>query len=117
MGRAVTAHDMPTPSTNCQVNARAPTQPGAASIAAAAGQPKSSGMPSARPAVMLLSRLCCQACDRSSSMPAIHTNSITAHQTMLFRLPMTARVKTISMAMRKSSVVFMACEVGVAGTL
>jgi hypothetical protein len=35
---------------------------------------------SARPAVMPVSRRCAQAWRRSSSMPAIHTNSITAHQ-------------------------------------
>ena len=42
--------------------------------------PKTSGTVSARPAVMPVSRRLAQALRTSSSMPAIITNSITAHQ-------------------------------------
>ncbi len=94
IGSAVTAQAMPTPSTNCQVCARGPIQPSAMSRPAAARQPKSSGVPSASPAVMVLSRRCAQAFFRSSSMPAIITNSITAHQAMPFSDWTTAGVNT-----------------------
>jgi hypothetical protein len=50
----------------------------------AAAQPKKSGMQSANPAVMPLSRRCFHAPARSSSIPAIHTKIITAHQAMPF---------------------------------
>lgn len=82
MGSAVTAQAMPTPMTNCQGVALGPIQPLCISMAIAATQPKSSGVPRARPAVMLLSRLWAQAIFRSSSMPAIHTKTITAHHAM-----------------------------------
>jgi hypothetical protein len=95
IGSAVTAQDMPTPSTNCQVIALGPIQPLVASMATAAALPSSSGMPSARPAVMPLSRRYFQACVRSSSMPAIHTKSITAHQATPLSAVITAGVKTV----------------------
>ena len=85
---------MPTPAMNCQVSARGPIQPGITSIAAAAMQPNSSGMPNAKPAATELSRLWVQAAFRSSSMPAIQTNSITAHQAMPLSDWITAGLKT-----------------------
>ena len=85
---------MPTPTTNCQVIAFGPTQPLNPSMPMAATQPNTSGVPSANPAVMVLSRRCAQAFFRSSSMPAIITNSITAHQAMPFNDWMTAPLKT-----------------------
>ena len=53
-----------------------------ASMSAAAPQPKSSGTPSARPAVMLVSARCRHALCKSSSMPATQTKIITAHCAM-----------------------------------
>ena len=82
MGSAVTAHDIPTPTMNCQPWARGPIHPGYVASIAATRLPVSSGAPSARPAAVLLSRRCSQACFRSSSMPASMTKHITAHQAM-----------------------------------
>jgi hypothetical protein len=94
IGSAVTAHAMPMPTTNCQAIARGPIQPSCSSIRPAVRQPKASGVPSASPAVMLLSRRCTQACLRSSSTPAIITNNITAHQAIPFSDCTTAGLKT-----------------------
>ena len=85
---------MPTPSTNCQVIACGPIQPSVSSMKAAARQPKSKGVPSASPAVMLLSPRCAQALRRSSSMPAMQTKSITAHQAIPFSDWITGGAKT-----------------------
>jgi len=63
-------------------------------IAAAAALPKSSGTPSAMPAVMPLSRRLRHAWRRSSSMPAIHTKIITAHHAMPFSAPITCGLNT-----------------------
>ncbi len=52
------------------------------------------GTPSASPAVMPLSRRCSQTLRRSSSIPAIHTNTITAHQAMPFKGWITAGLNT-----------------------
>ena len=82
IGSAVTAQAMPTPMTNCQVTALGPIHPGYSSRPTAATQPSARGVPSASPAVMPLSLRCCQAWLKSSSMPAIQTNTITAHQAM-----------------------------------
>ena len=85
---------MPTPTTNCHDCALAPIQPGNSESAAAAAQPNSSGTPSASPAVIPLSRRLLQALRTSSSMPAIITNSITAHQATPLSAAITSLVKT-----------------------
>ena len=94
MGSAVTAQAMPMPSTNCQWVALGPIQPSYISMPAAAMLPNSSGVPSASPAVMPLSTRCFQVWCTSSSIPAIHTKSITAHQAMPFSDWITGGVKT-----------------------
>ena len=71
-----------------------PIHPSYISMPAAAMLPNSSGVPSASPAVMPLSLRYFQAWRRSSSMPAIHTKTITAHQAMPFSDWMTGGVKT-----------------------
>ena len=95
MGRAVTAQAMPTPSTNCQ---DWPCDPNQHSFqtrrSTAAKLPVSSGVPSARPAAMVVSRRFAQTCARSSSIPAIQTNSMTAHQAMPFKDCTTGALKT-----------------------
>jgi len=89
IGSAVTAHAMPTPAMNCHDVADAPIQLRSwASIRPAASAPNSSGTPIARLAVVALSRRLAQASCRSSSIPAIHTNTITAHAAM----PLSARL-------------------------
>ncbi len=57
-------------------------------------QPKSSGVPRARPAEIELSRRWAQAFLRSSSMPAIMTKSMTAHHAIPFNDCTTGAVKT-----------------------
>ncbi len=57
------------------------------------GNPKISGMKSAKPAVVPVSARRAQACLRSSSIPAIQTKIITAHQAIPFRAPTTCGVK------------------------
>ena len=94
IGSAVTAHAMPTPITNCHSRPNGPTQPGVASMTRAAAQPASSGAPKARPAVMPVSRRWTQAWRTSSSMPAIQTNSITAHQATPLSAVITGGVNT-----------------------
>ncbi len=95
MGRAVTAQDMPMPRMNCHSKPLGPIHPGCHwSRKTAARQPSSRGEPRARPAVMLVSPLCFQACFRSSSMPAMNTKIITAHQAMPFRDWMTGLANT-----------------------
>jgi hypothetical protein len=94
IGKAVTAHAMPTPRTNCHGIACAPTQPALPSRPMPATQPNTSGTPSASVAVIVLSRRCCQAAFRSSSIPASMTNTITAHHAIPFKAPMTAGLNT-----------------------
>jgi len=94
IGSAVTAQAMPMPVTNCQSRALAPIQPGEPSMPIAARAPNSSGTPRARPAVTPLSKRCSQALRRSSSMPAIQTKTITAHQAMPFSAWITGGAKT-----------------------
>ena len=94
IGSAVTAQAMPTPSTNCQDLAAGPSQPSYINMPAATMLPNSNGAARASPAVMVLSRRCSQAFFKSSSMPAIHTKIITAHQAMPFNDWTTGWVKT-----------------------
>ena len=56
--------------------------------------PNTSGTTSASDAAIELSRRCSHAFFRSSSMPAIITNSITAHQAMPFSDWITSALKT-----------------------
>ena len=56
--------------------------------------PNASGMASASPAVILLSRRCSHALRRSSSIPAIHTNNITAHHATPLSAVTTVGLKT-----------------------
>jgi hypothetical protein len=58
--------------------------------------PVASGTASARPAVTAVSPRCRHAAPRSSSMPATHTNIITAHQATPFSEPIVAGVKTVA---------------------
>ncbi len=86
---------MPTPSTNCHDRACGPAQAmSCASISAAAAQPKASGTPRARPAVTAVSPRLSQASRRSSSRPAVHTNSITAQAAMAPSCAITSGVNT-----------------------
>ena len=94
IGNAVTAQAMPTPITNCQRLLWGPLQPSIVNMPMAAAAPNSKGTPSASPAVMLLSRRCSQAFFRSSSMPAIQTKIITAHQATPLRDCTTGALKT-----------------------
>jgi hypothetical protein len=97
MGSAVTAAAMPMPSTNCHAAAFGPSQPAPpvrASSARATRLPSAIGTTIARPAVMAVSPRRCQAWRRSSSSPAMNTNSITAHQARPLRLCTTAGVNT-----------------------
>lgn len=85
------------PSTNCQVCAFGPIQPSPiCSRISAAPQPKSSGVKSARPAVVPVSPRFFQADFRSSSMPAIQTKIITAQVAMPLSILMTWGWKTKS---------------------
>src|SRR3546814_9070458 len=82
IGRAVTAQAMPMPSTACHCSPLGPRQPGHCSSSTAASAPSASGTPSARPAVIPVSRRLLHACERSRSIHAINTNSNTAHHAM-----------------------------------
>ena len=75
----MTAAAIPSPSTNCHVCALAPIHPGNCNNTKAAALPNSNGIPNANPAVIELSRTFVLAAPRSSSMPAMNTNNITAH--------------------------------------
>jgi hypothetical protein len=86
---------MPMPSMNCVALPRSPSQAPAGS-SSAAPQPSANGKTIASRAVVPASRFSRQAAARSSSTPAMKTNSITPHQATPLSSVTTCGLKTKS---------------------